>query len=228
MKTIKFTPKKKILAICCVFSLLFVSVMFAFFSTKKSTNYPKQISSTYNHVIDIENFAEVAGFVDYIFIGKITEQTEIINEGEFKFETLTGTETINRPATKYAVRVLENIKGTLNTAEDIEIIKSGGLTSNGKYLFLEIGDFLPEAGDICIFFSTVDENGNLYIEGKAFNFKLLNFNNSTKTINESMEKIINEKLKQIREMDIYKEVVSGFENEIEFQRERFSVLAEYK
>lgn len=218
--------KKPKIIVISILSLIIFSSLFVFLLTKNTTSSPQIISSQYNHVIDIKNKSELSGFVDYIFIGKIEEKTGSIAESEFRIETITGYEHIEIPATKYSVSVLENIKGELRTDGAIEIFKSGGLTHDGKYLFLEDGDFILKTGDICIFFATVREDGTLYIQGKEFNLKLdeVAYNQTyTKNNISKMEDL----LEEIKKSEIYQEIRKSYENEIVFERERFTISEEY-
>lgn len=218
--------KKPQIIVISILSLIIFSSLFVFLLTKNTTSSPQIISSQYNHVIDIKNKSELSGFVDYIFIGVIEEKTGSIAESEFRIETITGYEHIEIPATKYSVSVLENIKGELRTDGAIEIFKSGGLTDDGKYLFLEDGDFILKTGDICIFFATVREDGTLYIQGKEFNLKLdeVAYNQTyTKNNISKMEDL----LEEIKKSEIYQEIRKSYENEIVFERERFTISEEY-
>lgn len=218
--------KKPKIIVISFLSLIIFSSLFVFLLTKNTTSSPQIISSQYNHVIDIKNKSELSGFVDYIFIGEIEEKTGSIAESEFRIETITGYEHIEIPATKYSVSVLENIKGELRTDGAIEIFKSGGLTDDGKYLFLEDGDFILKTGDICIFFATVREDGTLYIQGKEFNLKLdeVAYNQTyTKNNISKMEDL----LEEIKKSEIYQEIRKSYENEIVFERERFTISEEY-
>lgn len=218
--------KKPQIIVISILSLIIFSSLFVFLLTKNTTSSPQIISSQYNHVIDIKNKSELSGFVDYIFIGEIEEKTGSIAESEFRIETITGYEHIEIPATKYSVSVLENIKGELRTDGAIEIFKSGGLTDDGKYLFLEDGDFILKTGDICIFFATVREDGTLYIQGKEFNLKLdeVAYNQTyTKNNISKMEDL----LEEIKKSEIYQEIRKSYENEIVFERERFTISEEY-
>ena len=226
MKTIKLTQKQKIIGISLLILIIIFSSFFVYLLTKNTASSPQIISSQYNHAIDIENKSELSGFVDYIFIGKIEEKTGSITESEFRMETITGYEYVEIPATKYSVSVLENIKGELRTDGAIEILKSGGLTDDGKYLFLEDGDFILKTGDICIFFATVREDGTLYIQGKEFNLKLdeVAYNQTyTKNNISKMEDL----LEEIQKSEIYQEIRKSYENEIVFERERFTISEEY-
>lgn len=218
--------KKTKIIVISILSLIIFSSLFVFLLTKNTTSSPQIISSQYNHVIDIKNKSELSGFVDYIFIGEIEEKTGSIAESEFRIETITGYEHIEIPATKYSVSVLENIKGELRTDGAIEIFKSGGLTDDGKYLFLEDGDFILKTGDICIFFATVREDGTLYIQGKEFNLKLdeVAYNQTyTKNNISKMEDL----LEEIKKSELYQEICKSYENEIVFERERFTISEEY-
>lgn len=226
MKTIKLTQKQKIIGISLLILIIIFSSFFVYLLTKNTASSPQIISSQYNHAIDIENKSELSGFVDYIFIGKIEEKTGSITESEFRIETITGYEYVEIPATKYSVSVLENIKGELRTDGAIEILKSGGLTDDGKYLFLDDGDFILKTGDICIFFATVREDGTLYIQGKEFNLKLDEVTyNQTYTKNNISK--IKDLLEEIKKSEIYQEILKSYENEIVFERERFTVSEEY-
>ena len=225
MKKNKVNKTSKIVALFLLCLIIFSST-FIILSIKNQKNSPQIISPQYNHVINIENQAELSGFVDYIFVGEIEENLGTISKSELKFETVTGYETIKIPETKYSVRVLENIKGELRTDSEIEILKNGGLTEDEKYLFLEDGDFILKTGDICIFFATVKEDGTLYIQGKEFNLKLNEvISNQTYTKNNIPK--AEEILKKIKESSIYQKALKSFENEITFERERFNILEKY-
>ena len=93
-------------------------------------------------------------------------------------------------------------------------------------MFLEDGDFILKTGDICIFFATVREDGTLYIQGKEFNLKLdeVAYNQTyTKNNISKMEDL----LEEIKKSEIYQEIRKSYENEIVFERERFTISEEY-
>lgn len=156
-------------------------------------------------VIDINNYSEVAGFADYVFIGRVEE------EKGTKYERADIFDFPGMPYTNYTVTVLENIKGSLVLNKSVDIEKDGDAT--GKVIIAGSDDYFPKEGDICAFFASVQEDGTLMLQAH-------------KTSNTKLSESVNE-LTEIKESELYKEIVSACENETPFERDRFTPLSVY-
>ena len=112
----------------------------------------------YNHVSmagDETNMQEVVGFADYVFIGVVEKLNKRDIDNEF-------------PNEYYSVAVLENLKGSLITDSNIEVVKHGGYSENGTLILYAsdnlVGTGLCEIGDEYIFIGFGQPDGSLLLE----------------------------------------------------------------
>ncbi|MDR2526235.1 MAG: hypothetical protein LBC83_08685 [Oscillospiraceae bacterium] len=184
----------------------------------------------YDYIIDINDPSAVAGHVDYVFVGRVELQNKTIYENVFERETEDGTETVGFPYTNYDITVLENLKGNLKLNEKVPVLKEGGVSIGNKALVLGEGDFLPEEGDICVFFVSAQKNGTLLLPGKNFNVKITESSlTEKKAKNKSaaqIQKLAQDEEKTIKDSSIYQKLVDACKNETPFERTRYAAPAE--
>ena len=104
--------------------------------------------SDLNDYVFMENLynAEVYNS-DYVFVGKVTEDNGIkkiplVSDGEVVRDIA---------AVSYSIEVIKNIKSSLVTDRDIELLKECGISESGELLELAEWDFYPEVGETYIF-----------------------------------------------------------------------------
>lgn len=185
-----------------------------------------QVSRSY--VINRDDPREMAGFADYVFVGRVEKQNEVVYEDVFERETENGSQTIGAPYTGFNVIVLENAKGNLKVDETVVIWKSGGRSMDGKHFLVAEDDPMPEIGDVCIFYASADENGGLY--GNK-NVKITNSKLTEKAVRKMSSAQVQQaaaaELETIEDSSVYQELVDACENEVPFERERYTAPAEY-
>ena len=189
----EYMKKKKttifVIAVVCTLSIIVV-----FIALKKQVPIITEYLDA-SYAIDVSDKKTMVGFSDYVFVGKVVSK----NDTEYKAV----------PYTIYTIKVLDNLKGTLDMDKDIQIFKSGGISKDGsKYIIYE-GDQLPEEGAYYIFFSCTQPDGSLVVSGA----------NSNLFLAASDENLVN-----IFNKDIYREVVKSVENQVEYKRERYEFV----
>lgn len=105
-------------------------------------------------VYNASNLKEVIGYADNVFVGEIQEYLSTDNTSSYEI-----------PQTLYEVKVVENIKGKLQTDANIEIIKSGGLAKDRKSKSIYENDIMPVKNKQYIFIVFALKNGGLKAEG---------------------------------------------------------------
>ena len=117
-----------------------------------------------------------AGFVDYIFVGRVEEVTGVTyNDAELLYMDFPIARITAFPITGYKVTVLENIKGELK--RDITINQGSGPSANGKQMEITAGEIMKE-NDVRIFLMNTDTDGELYVSTKSGAVKLGTLNNA--------------------------------------------------
>ena len=218
--------KKKALIITMACILMCAATVGVYFGVAGSIKEPTIIYASPDYIMDIDNPSVVSGFVDYVFVGRVDKKNETTYRNVTTYETdEKGETTPGLPYTEYEISVLENIKGNLKTNEAIPFLKFGGLSANGKTIVLEENDFLPKKGAIYVFYVSADEDGKLRILGKGGNITLPNMALTDNGGNKSPV-VRQSELAKIEASPIYQELVEACENEIPFERERFTVPAE--
>jgi hypothetical protein len=117
-------------------------------------------------VYNSDDLRSVIGYMDYVFVGTVTEMNETrYDEGA---KTVDG-EPLGDPHTHYMVQVTENIKGNLRTDEPIEIVRNGGVTKDGKSIVEFEGSRLPRVGKVYVFCAFDKSDGRIGISGPYCN-----------------------------------------------------------
>ena len=144
-----------------------------------------------------------------MFVGRVLG----IAETKYRFSS-------GYPYTKYEVEVLENLKGADLKLGVIPVWKSGGVAKDRKNVyFVSEDDFLPQEGDVCVFFACTQEDGSLLLAG-------VNSNNLL------MKEDLNEKasaanaLKAAKGFPDYKKAVEACKNQVVYKRERSATAPE--
>ncbi len=115
--------------------------------------------------IDITDVYQVVGDADYVFAADVLRKEDTVYRHMVDVETDEGTQQMGRPYTRYAVKVTQNIKGSLRTDEEIALYKSGGVEQDHSAIVLFEGDELPEAGKSYLFVAYAQPDGTLLLVG---------------------------------------------------------------
>lgn len=231
MKSIKSYRTQKIFVIITMICVLAVTAALGiYYGVIKNITFLKHDPVSYSYVIDIDNPKEVAGHVDLVFVGRVESQKDVVYEDVFNRETENGIKATGTPYTNYDITVLENLKGELKSNKTIPILKEGGVSMDGKHLILGEGDFMPEEGDVCVFFISVQEDGTLLLPGKNFSVKIMESSltekaNQKKSLTQVQQEAQNERM-EIMKSDVYQEMSAACENETPYERERYKVPQE--
>lgn len=138
--------------------------------------------------LDVDDPRALAGFSNYVFVG-VVEELEGSRAGE-----------LYHVDTFYRVRVLENIKGTLDTAQSVQVRRQGGYSVEENLLVLcGKDDFLPLPGDVCVFFAMTCRDGTLALEG-PFDHPV---------VAAKKENLQEWTLEEIQEIPLYQELVAA-------------------
>jgi hypothetical protein len=117
-------------------------------------------------VYNSDDLRSVIGYMDYVFVGTVTEMNETrYDEGA---KTSDG-KPLGDPHTHYMVQVTENIKGNLRTDEPIEVIRCGGVTKDGKSIVEFEGSRLPRVGKVYVFCAYDKSDGRVGLSGPYCN-----------------------------------------------------------
>ncbi len=208
------TNKKKYLfavSVLIIAAAAFISVN----QNKELISANAGIPTSYLHGsfrIDVYDQSALVGDADYVFAGRVEEQTDT----EYKFsvvgETSDGPVELSSPYTNYSVTVLKNIKGELIQDSAIPVQKAGGLEKDKSTSFVYEDDVLPEAGEIYVFFAYAQPDGSLLVSGPNSNIPLEITTN--KKININIDSALNK-------TEEYKDVLSALENQKTTDRQRF-------
>lgn len=114
------------------------------------------------YAIDVDNPRELIGDADYAFVAQIKEKSGVEDLSDER----------EMPYTIYGIEILQNVKGNLKQGITISLEKAGGYskTENDFYEYEE--DYLPEKGDICIFYAYATEAGELMVSGANSTVKI--------------------------------------------------------
>lgn len=158
------------------------------------------------------------------------KQKDVVYENVFDYETENGTKAAGTPYTNYDITVLENLKGNLKKNETIPVLKEGGVSMDGKHLILGEGDFMPQEGDVCVFFISVQADGTLLLPGKNFSVKVMESSLTEKAIQKmsvaQVQQESQDEKKEIMKSGVYQKMLAACENEIPYEREWYTVSAE--
>ena len=159
-----------------------------------------------SYVVNPHNTEALIGMVDYVFVGKVTELNETQYKNVVTFKNDDGTERkAGTPYTVYTIEITENIKGSLPTENPIVIAKKGGLAIDEKSVYLFENDVLPQVGCSYVFLAYAQKDGSLLVSGA----------NSNILIEEGDTSVIDE----------YR---AAYENEIPYERPRYTSIYEVK
>lgn len=194
--------RKNILTICLIIIYLFI-----FCSCTSSLTTEEEydllvsnelpIDTIYaTFVYENDKLINVIGFSDYVFLGKVKEYKETITDTPSKI-----------PETVYVVKVIENIKGNLTTDNNIEVIKSGGLSEDYKTKVIFEDDLLPEINCNYIFLVCASEDGKTSATGANTTMKIENTDNYTKDSE-------------------YLKCIEAYENQVIYDRVRYKSIYE--
>jgi hypothetical protein len=213
--------KKTTIAIisCVLICAVSVGVYFGFLAK------PKELQIVYSHasyVYDVDEPREASGFADYVFVGRVEQVNEVKYDYVSTYETEKGSKTSGIPFTGYDITIIENIKGNLRVDATIPLWKQGGITMDGERIHLMEGDFLPEKGDLCVFYVAAGEDGELLAN---HNYKLPDLKRSIASVLSPQS--AQNGLEQIENMPIYQESVEAVKNEIPFEKERFTAPTKF-
>lgn len=190
--------RKSIIGLCISFAFLGIivlSIVYCFLNNNDiKTEYLRA-----SYAIDVNDMDEMAGFSDYVFVGYVSSQAR--------------TEYLSIPYTVYNIKILDNLKGTLSTDNEIEIFKSGGISEDGKSVIIYENDIMPEVGKMYVFFACGQPDGSLLISGENSN---LYIDYSGDTIN----------ISDVYNTEIYRKAQDSVEKQKEYDRERFKSLYE--
>ncbi|EUJ26894.1 hypothetical protein [Listeria cornellensis] len=126
--------------------------------------------STYT--LDIDNPKEVVGSADYVFVGKVLEETGTVYRNKVPVEVDSDTiEYIGDAYTQYKIQVISNIKNELVTDNVIDIDKLGGIREDGSAYDVFEDDELPVQGETYIFTAYTQDDGSLLISGANSNIR---------------------------------------------------------
>jgi hypothetical protein len=90
---------------------------------------------------------------------------------------------------------------------------------------------MPDVGDVCVFHVSTQEDDSLLLPGKNFTRKLLDSKLTAKsTLRKSsaqINQIAQSELQEVKDSSSYQEIVEACENEIPYERVRFTAPAKF-
>jgi hypothetical protein len=156
--------KKLIAVVGTIFviaGLVFVGVK-AFYHVDDQTNGAKVEYAHGDFAIDMDNPYQVVGSADYCFVARVDAVEGVEYRDVVEKETsLTETEKVGTPYTKYKVTILQNIKGKLSRNTPITVTKFGGIKEDQKSVLLFEGDALMEEGNVYVLLAHKQPDGSL-------------------------------------------------------------------
>ncbi|MBC1636410.1 cell surface protein [Listeria welshimeri] len=132
---------------------------------KKEKEVPVySIHADYN--LNVDNPNEVVGGSDYVFVGKVTENTGTTYKDKTPLEQEDGSfKYVGEAFTNYKIKVLYNLKNELVTDKEISLAKQGGIREDGSAYDIFEDDLLPEIGKVYIFNAYTQDDGSLLVSG---------------------------------------------------------------
>ncbi|MGQ1776234.1 cell surface protein [Listeria monocytogenes] len=154
-----------------------------------------------DYTLDVDNPDEVVEDADYVFVGKVTEETGTIYKNKTPIEQEDGSiEYIGEAYTNYKVEVISNLKNELTLNKEIALEKQGGIREDGSAYDVFEDDQLPKEGEIYIFTAYTQDDGSLLVAG----------GNSTISFDEKTKNIDTEKeVSKTEEFELYEEAVEN-------------------
>ncbi len=152
-----------------------------------------------SYFIDVDNFKDLAGHADYVFVGEVSNQSGEEYKNVVKLEGEDGEYEWGDAYTNYGINVVENLKGSLNS--DIILQQFGGLDQSGQFYSIPSGTSLLTERETYIFFAYAQEDGTLLVKGK----------------NSAL----------VCDQNVLEEVKNAVENQTVFDRDRFTSNYDY-
>lgn len=119
--------------------------------------------SSASYAYDTTTPEKAMGVADYAFVGKVTG----VLRTEYRFPATVyseeGEKVAYTPYTVYSVEIVENIKGELVKAKNIEVVQHGGITYDGKKIELMEGMKLLNVGEYYILLPYTASDGRMGI-----------------------------------------------------------------
>lgn len=103
-----------------------------------------------DYTLDVDNPDEVVEDADYVFVGKVTEETGTIYKNKTPIEQEDGSiEYIGEAYTNYKVEVISNLKNELTLNKEIALEKQGGIVKMVLLMmFLKMTSYQKKAKSI--------------------------------------------------------------------------------
>ena len=118
-----------------------------------------------SYAIDVSDLKAVVGDSDYVVVAKVTDYISTTYSAS------------GIPLTEYAVQVVENIKGKLDTTKEISIVKEGGLNEEKNKFVIYENDLLPQVGQYYIFCIYAQSTGINRVCGESCTLTIANRDN---------------------------------------------------
>ncbi len=207
------------IALC---GLTILCVCAVFFVLRNGKQKPVDIVQK-SIVMDVSDPRKLAGLVDYVFVGIVTEKKETLYDvyTEDKAED----DLYASPYTPYDVYVLKNLKGNLKTNSTLPIVKHGGETKDQKRIVLDEGDFLPVVGNIYVFSVSVQPDGSVLLPGGPEFNKLLAENKRFSFPKDTAS--ANALLEEVSFLPACREMMQACRDEFPIDRVRFEAPEKY-
>ncbi|EBF5116764.1 cell surface protein [Listeria monocytogenes] len=183
MKKTTFMIIILIISVFCIACFLIVNTYFNKNEVKEREVPIHSIHADYT--LDVNNPNEVVGGSDYVFVGKVIENTGTTYKNKTPLEQEDGSiKYIGEAFTNYKIEVISNIKNELVTDEEITLAKQGGIREDGSAYDIFEDDLLPEVGKIYIFTAYTQDDGSLLVSGAN---STVSFDEQTKNIDTPKE-----------------------------------------
>lgn len=110
--------------------------------------------------VNLDDPRELVGVKQYVFVGYVEETYDYYTEkGSRDFPEII--DYYDREWTECRVKVIKNIKGELIEGETFSFYKTGGITKDREYIWLNPNDFIPEVGKYYIFTGKAHPDGTI-------------------------------------------------------------------
>ncbi|TYV00381.1 cell surface protein [Listeria monocytogenes] len=183
MKKTTFMIIILIISVFCIACFLIVNTYFNKNEVKEREVPIHSIHADYT--LDVNNPNEVVGGSDYVFVGKVIENTGTTYKNKTPLEQEDGSiKYIGEAFTNYKIEVISNMKNELVTNKEITLAKQGGIREDGSAYDVFEDDLLPEAGKIYIFTAYTQDDGSLLVAGAN---STISFDEQTKNIDTPKE-----------------------------------------
>ncbi|NBI29272.1 hypothetical protein [Chengkuizengella marina] len=193
---------RKILFVLLLIPTLILSACYS--SNEASINDLPVTKLTGSFSIDVNDLTQIVGDADYVFVAEVTDEVETLYKHPVTIETENGPKEVSDPYTKYAIQVVDNIKGKLKNNKKFDILKAGGISQDKESIVLYENDELLQVGKYYILAAYAQPDGSLLVSGP---------NSSSALTEMGKSKIVSSKE--------YKEYKEAFKNEMKSERKRF-------